>query len=186
MQPTDTRALNVLPLLLKTESDNHVKHFYSTHTISLSLATGLLILHSLQQRAIIIDYPCALCSLSTITVTAQRYLCKLNPRKFSHQPYFHIIQKVKSKKKQQNFLPNVFNSWYYFPPLLFQLNDLSIFSAASNLFCAELQLNCSTSLTVIPCACAQDPLLAELPCSMHWSSPHSSPGLAGQRGNTSF
>lgn len=47
MQPTDTRALNVLPLLLKTESDNHVKSFYSTHTISLSLATGLLILHSL-------------------------------------------------------------------------------------------------------------------------------------------
>lgn len=47
MQPTDTRTLHVLPLLLKTESDNHVKNFYSTHTISLSLATGLLILHLL-------------------------------------------------------------------------------------------------------------------------------------------
>lgn len=71
MQPTDTRTLNVLPLLLKTESHNHVKNFYSTHTISFSLATGLLILHLLLQTTIITDYPCALCSLSTLTVTAQ-------------------------------------------------------------------------------------------------------------------
>lgn len=93
MQPTDTRTLNELPLLLKTESDNHVKNFYSTHTISFPLATGLLILYLLQQTKIIIYYSCALCSLSTLTVTAQRSLCKPNPREFSHKLYFYIFQK---------------------------------------------------------------------------------------------